>query len=112
MTKEILGKDVNGVTDYSLPFPVSGVTTTLTANVEQTTVTPPNFNKAFFSFAVGTNVWVGIGSSAISLPGSSFASSTTELNPVARQLDINGGQTLRFISDTNSYVQIRYDLGQ
>jgi len=112
MAKELLGKDFAGTVDFSLPFPVAGAYTTLAAGVEQTTVTPPNFNRAFFSFAVGTNVFVKQGTTAVTLPGGAFSSTTTELNPAVRQIDINGGQTLRFISDTTSYVQIRYDLGQ
>lgn len=110
MSKEVLGTDINGKVDFSLPKCVAGTYTTLAADVEQTVTTPPHFNRAFFSFSLGTNVFVDIDNS-VALPGSSFASSTAELNPGVRQIDINGGQVLHFRSDTTAYVQIRYDLG-
>lgn len=109
--KETLGRDINGYIDYSLPLCSAGTRTTLAADVEQTVVTPANYNRAFFSYGVGTNVWFLEGSVAVTIPGESFSSSKAELNPSIRQIDINGGQTLRFICDTNSYVQIRYDVG-
>lgn len=113
MAKELIGKDVQGVADYSLPFPVGAVWFQLTQNVEETVTTPPNFNRAFFSFSVGSNVFVSIGSNAMSLPPPASPTTTTiELNPSCRQISIEGGQTLRFISDSNAYVNIRYDLGQ
>lgn len=110
MSKETLGTDVNGKVDFSLPYCVSGAYTTLTGGVEQTVTTPPNFNRAFFSFSLGTNVFFDVGKT-VALPTGSFASSTAELNPGVRQININGGEVLHFISDTTAYVQVRYDLG-
>lgn len=112
MAKETLGRDFNGITDYSLPFPVAGTYATLAANTEQTITTPPNFNRVFFSYSVGTNVFVGIGDVSITIPSGSFVASTTELNPMIRQISVKGGETLRFISDSAAYVQVRYDMGQ
>lgn len=110
MSEESLGRDVRGAVDFSLPYCISGASTTLTANVEQTVTTPPNFNRAFFSYSLGTNVFFDVGK-AVALPGGSFASSTAELNPGVRQISDNGGEVLHFISDTNAYVQIRFDKG-
>ena len=110
MSRETLGRDINGAVDFSLPYCVSGANTTLAANTEQTVTTPPGFNRAFFSFALGTNVFFDV-NKTVALPGSSFVSSTAELNPGVRQININGGEVLHFISDTASYVQIRFDQG-
>jgi len=43
--------------------------------------------------------------------GGSVATTTSELNPAIRQIDIAGGQTISVISPTVAYVGIRYDLG-
>lgn len=110
MSRETLGRDINGAVDFSLPKCIAGAYTTLTGGAEQTVTTPPNFNRAFFSFALGTNVFYDI-NKTVALPTGSFASSTAELNPGVRQIDINGGEVLHFISDTASYVQIRFDQG-
>lgn len=110
MPLENLGKDIKGTCDFSLNFPDAGAYTTLAANTEQTYTVPDGYNRAFFSYAVGTNVFVGVGSSSITVPSGSFASSTTELNPSVRQ--VLGGQTLRFICPTTSYVQISFRRGE
>lgn len=112
MAKEMLGTDINGKVDFSLPKMASGAGagTTLTANEPQTFTTPANFNRVFFSYAVGTNVFVAIDDDA-AIFGASVEATTSELNPSIRQLNITGGQTISVISDTTSYVGIRYDLG-
>ncbi len=107
---ENLGKDLNGNVDYSLPGCTLGSSVTLVANTEKTVTTPSGFNRAFFAYAVGTNVFYGFNTTAV-LPGSSFADSTVELNPSARQINEGGGDTLHFICATASYVQIRFDRG-
>lgn len=111
MAQEMLGTDINGRADFSLPKMSYGEGTTLAANVAQTFTTPANFNRAFFSYAVGTNVFVAIGGTA-EVFGATVAATTSELNPACRQLNISGGQTISVISDTDSYVGIRYDLGK
>lgn len=108
--KETLGTDVNGKVDFSLPRPSRCRDIPLTATVVATTTTPVNYNRAFFSFAIGTNVWVTMDGATPAVPAVA-ADSTQELNPGVRQIDFQGGQTLKFISDSASYVSIRYDLG-
>jgi len=112
MAQEILGTDTNGKVDFSLPkmAPSAGTGTTLSANVAQTFTTPANFNRVFFSYSVGTNVFVAIDDTAAAFGGSP-AITTSELNPSIRQLNIAGGQTISVISPTTAYVGIRYDLG-
>lgn len=111
MAQEMLGRDINGKVDFSLPKPVSCAGTTLTANIAQTFTAPANFNRAFFSYSVGTNVFVAIDDTA-AVFGGSVAATTSELNPSIRQLNMEGGQTISVISPTTAYVGIRYDLGQ
>lgn len=112
MADEILGTDVRGNVDYSLPKMSSGAgtSTTLAATVAQTFTTPGNFNRAFFSYSVGTNVFVAIDATA-TIPGPAVAATNSELNPAARQIKVTGGQTISVISDTAAYVSIRYDRG-
>jgi len=110
MAKENLGTDINGRVDFSLPPPVSCYDIALTASTVATMTTPANYNRAFFSFYLGTNVWATMDGSAPVVPVSPGAS-TQELNPSVRQIKIAGGQTLKFISDTASYVNIRFDIG-
>lgn len=104
-TKLLLGKDQNGAVVYSLPFPLDGVDTTLSANTEQHTTVPANVDIAFFSYSSGSNVFVDIYGTS-DLPGGSFAATTTELNPVVR--GVTPGQILSFISDTISYIKVSY----
>jgi hypothetical protein len=111
MAQEILGTDINGKVDFSLPKMESGAGTTLAADVAQTFTTPPNFNRAFFSYSVGTNVFVAIDNTAAEF-GVTPEVTNSELNPSIRQLNIEGGQTISVISPTTAYVGIRYDLGQ
>lgn len=110
MSKEILGTDENGRVDFSLPTPVLCRDELLTANVAVTVTTPPNFNRAFFSYAVGTNVWVTYDGSAPVVPAAG-ANSTQELNPGVRQIRISGGESIKVISDVASFLNIRWDLG-
>lgn len=109
--KEILGTDINGRVDYSLPQPTSCYNGGLEANTIKEIVTPPNFNRAFFSYASGADVWITFnGDDPVLIPGGGWTTSQ-ELNPGVRQLDINGGQTIKFLSEADCYVNVRYDLG-
>ena len=110
MARENLGTDINGKVDFSLNKPVLCEDIPLTANVIDSVTTPPEFNRAFFSYAVGTDVWVTFDGTDPVVPAVK-GSSTQELTPSIRKLDIAGGQTIKMISDTVSFVNIRYDLG-
>lgn len=111
IAKETLGRDFSGNIDFSLPKMSSGQGTTLAANTAQTFTTPPNFNRAFFSYAVGTDVFVSFSGTA-AVYGGSVATTTSELNPAIRQISMAGGESISVISPTASYVGIRYDIGQ
>ena len=105
-TPLIFIKDLNGFNTFLLGLSDLGVDTTLAPNVEQTTIVPENVNVAVLEYAVGTNVFVDIGTAPISLPGAAFSDSTKRLNPSG--VKVIPGQTLRFICDTASYVEVSY----
>ena len=110
MSKEVLGTDINGKVDFSLPKMISGQDTTLAALTAQTFTTPPGFNRVSFSCSVGTDIFVSFVETA-SIPGASVATTTSELNPARRKINIDGGESISVISRTVSDVQLRYDLG-
>lgn len=110
MGKEVLGTDINGKVDYSLPKPTACRDVILAAGVAKTVTAPANFNRAFMAYGVGTNVWVTFDGSTPVVPASD-ANSTQELIPSARQINFNGGDVLKFISDSASWVNIRWDAG-
>lgn len=110
MAQEALGTDINSRVDFSLPPMTAGAGTTLAANTAQSFTTPAGFNRAFFSYSVGTDVFVAIDDTA-AIFGATVAATTSELCPAIRQIDIAGGQTISVKSPTVAYVGIRYDLG-
>jgi hypothetical protein len=107
--KEVLGTDINGKVDYSLPQMSYGQGTTVTSS-PQTFTTPPNFNRAFFSYYGGA-VFVSFGGTA-TVYGGSVADTTSELMPSSRQISVRGGETISVVSPTTAYVGIRYDVGK
>jgi hypothetical protein len=108
MAQENLGTDINGEVDFSLDPPVSCYDVALAATTVVTVSTPVNFNRAFLGYAVGTNVWMTMDGSAPVVP-STGAFTKQELNPAIRKISMSG-QTLKFISDSASSVNIRFDL--
>ena len=110
MSQERLGRDVSGAVDFSLPAPISCEDALLAPAAVVSITAPLNFNRAFFSYSPGTNVWVTLDGTAPVVPVST-GSSTQELNPAIRQLNANVAQTIKLISDTAAYVSIRFDLG-
>lgn len=106
-------RDINGYVTFGLPFTDTKVNTTLASNEEQTTTVPASPDATFknilavFSFTAGASVWVANNATAAT-PGGSFASTTSELNPAARQ--VKSGDILHFITadDTNDQVGITY----
>jgi hypothetical protein len=110
MARLALGTDINGKVDFSLAGAVACEDVLLAPNVVTAITTPPNFNRAFFSYQPGTTTWVTLDGSVPAVPASTGAS-TQELNPSIRQIDINGGQTIKFISNTVVILNVRYDLG-
>lgn len=110
-TKLNFSRDVQGVNAYGMQFCDDKQATTLSANTAQSFVVPSNFENwiLFFSFSNGGNVFVrrvsNNGSGDAAVPGSSFASTNSELNPAARSAIAN--DKISFITaDTTDYVQV------
>jgi hypothetical protein len=125
-TKWILTRDINGYNGFGLPFTDTAYSATLTANTDTSLVVPstnpPGGNSyegnakavliAIFSFDPGTSVWVARNAVASAPAGASFAATSSELNPAARQ--VYAGDTLHFYS-TGTAVNISvlfYWIGQ
>lgn len=108
-TKFLMTRDVAGYNGFGLAFTDQGVDILLTANTATSTVVPSQYPYyiAIFSYSPGSSIGVDNINTA-TLPSSSFASSTTRLNPAARL--VKKGSTLSFITaDTNSpWVDVAY----
>ena len=100
--------DDGGNPTYGIDFCDVGFHSFLAASTEETVVVPPGRHLAIFSFGVGTDVFVleDDGSGAAILPGAGFTATTQDLNPIAR--NVTPGQTLHFISRTNSDVKVSF----
>lgn len=98
-------KDINGNVFYGLPFSNNKYRTTLSAGVAQSVTVPGDAEVAIFSYGTGGDVYVDPTTTA-TLPGGAFASTTADLNPVARQ--VTGNSTLSCISATTCDVHIAF----
>ncbi len=83
------------------------------ANIAQntdTTLTVPSFSAhyvAIFSFQSGASVWVTINGTAAKPAGSTFAATTSELNPVARY--VKAGDVIHVLTgDTSAMVGVTF----
>ena len=106
MTPFALSRDVNGYNGFGLQFSDNKYSATV-AQTTDTTLTIPGdapmgavnnvtINKyiAIFSYEPGSQVWVANNETAEIPVGASFAATTSELNPSARQ--VNAGDVLHF----------------
>lgn len=101
-------RDINGYNGFGIPNSNENLNTTLAAGAEQhtTVLTDYAYYLAVFYYAAGSTVIVSNTGTA-SLPGGSFASSNSAINPVAWL--VKSGSTLSFITnDVNAYVSIAY----
>lgn len=112
MTRFNMTRDINGYNGFGLPPSNTIINTTLSANVEQNYTVPTTGEATYknvlavFSSVPGSSVWVALNDTA-SLPGASFALTTSELNPAARY--VNPGDTLSFITaDVSTYIGVSF----
>lgn len=102
-----LGKDGNGNVSYDIPFSITNTSTTLAAGTAQSVTVPTNVTKAFFSYNPGASVWVSVDGTTAAVPSTSFAATSSVLNPQGRW--VQAGQSLSFITaDATAYVSIAF----
>ena len=96
-------RDVAGNNLFGLPFSKFLFNSTLSIGAEQTLDIPGDTAKwlAIFSYQPGSSVWVANNETAASA-GGSFASTDSELNPVARE--VKAGDQLHFITPDTSVL--------
>jgi hypothetical protein len=107
-TKFIMGKDLNGMNSFTLPFSNTNLNTTLSSGVAQTCTAPTDAEQYYAVFGIdpGTKVWVAEGVTA-TVPGGSFAASVSQLNPTSRI--VNSGVVLSFITpDTTAELNVSF----
>lgn len=111
MTRDINGYPVYGlvINDKDVVGGVNNYSTTLAASSEQHFTVPADYAKwgVIFSFQPGTTVWVACNDTA-AIPSSSFATTSSQLNPSVRQ--VNGGDILSFITDSSGGSEIGISL--
>ncbi len=98
-------KDINGVNAFGLPLPDDKYATVLTINTAQSLTVPTNSNYylAIINISAGSTIWVANNQTA-ALPGGSFATTTSVLNPPA--VLVKGGDVLSIISGDPTGDQI------
>lgn len=91
-------RDINGYNGFGLPFSINKYSATLTTGAEQTFTVPSETRNyiVIFSFEPGARVWVAKNETAAVPAGATVVSTTSELNPTARQ--VLGGDVLHFIT--------------
>lgn len=101
-TKFLLGKDVNGNVDYSLAPCSLTYTATLASEMESTLTVPTSYGvwKVLFSIEDGANVWIAYDATSAAPAGSTFATSTSELNPKIRY--VNGGTVIHAVTNSTT----------
>lgn len=113
MTILNLTRDVSGRNTYSRQVPDYKRASTLASGAEQTFTLPTTNEKGYlviFSYEAGSKVWVGVGSSSVTLPTGSFTDTNGELNPTT--YTVEAGAILRFITnDTSAEIGVvAYDV--
>src|SRR5882757_3214691 len=116
-TSFAMTRDVNGFNGFGLPFSIDKYSADLVTLTDTTlavpgtaamgAITSTTYNKfiAIFSYEPGSSVWVTVNATAAVPAGGTFASTTSELNPSARQ--VQAGDVLHFYTaDTSAVVGV------
>lgn len=112
-------RDINGYNGFGLQFSLDKYSATLAQNTDTTltvpsggplgsgTSTTANRYIAIFTYEPGSIVWVARNATAAVPAGASFASTTSELLPIARY--VVSGDVLHFITaDTSAVVGVTF----
>lgn len=104
-TKFVITRDDNANVAYGTKFAneVYQYQVGLSPATEETLVVPENINIALFSYTAPT-VWVGVGSTPITLPVGGFTQTPAVLNHALKE--VTPGETLRFISSVAAEVGV------
>lgn len=106
--KFALIRDINGYNGFGLQFSSIKYSATLAQNTDTSLTVPTGASMggvtsntipqwlAIFSYEPSTATWIALNQTAASPAGASFASTTSELNPVARV--VQAGDVLHFFS--------------
>ncbi len=110
-TKFSMQRDINGYNGFGLQFSDTNYSATIAANTATSLTVPGNSTTtkflAVFSFTPGGSVYVANNETAAVPAGSSFASTTSVLNPTARVC--NTGDVLSFITaDVADDIQVSF----
>lgn len=106
-TKFRMVRDITGANSYILTNSDTKMQAILAANTAQSVTVPTDYllYRAVFSFN-GAPVWVAINDTA-AIPTGTFASTTSELSPVA--LEVGAGDTISFItSQTTAEIGVKF----
>lgn len=104
LTKDVKGFNTFGRVPADLKYSAS-----LTTSSDQSVTVPNTAVKwlAIFSYEPGASVWVAIGTAASAPVGATFAATSSELNPVAYEL--NSGEVIHFLtSDVSANVGVSF----
>jgi hypothetical protein len=117
-TKFSLTRDINGYNGFGLAFSDTKYSATLATTTDTTLTVPqsgalllPTSTKtrfiAIMSYEPGAKVWVALNDTASDPAGSTFAATTSELNPAARVVQVD--DVLHFYTtDTTAEVGVTF----
>ena len=107
-TKLNMTRDINGYNAFGLVFTDTAYSCTLTQNTDTTLTVPGNMGMGgnglyqssrwllVFNYDPGTSTWVALNTMAGVPAGATFAATSSELNPAARE--VKGGDVIHFYS--------------
>lgn len=97
-TKFSMTRDINGYNGFGILPTYDIFAASLSATVLDSFMVPSNYQNwiAIFSYAPGASVWVSVNDTAAA-PAGAFATSTSALNPSARQ--VKAGDVISVYTD-------------